>query len=105
MGEYKIKSGFITDQTDIRLAASGIAYEIEKATIHGVKSSDIRFQIDGLKDNNRFPHNLDYVDSFYDKKSGLSGTAFKDSNTGKVIVGFAGTNVNADGLVDIVNEY
>lgn len=104
MGEYEISSKFITDQTDYRLAVSGIAYEIEKLHVNGVKKGDVQGQINKLKNRHKFPSNLDYVDSFYDQKSGLSGVAFKDSNTGKVTVGFAGTNVNADGLVDIVAD-
>lgn len=101
MGDYQINSGFITDQTDYRLASAGIAYEVEKARVHHVKSTDIRKQINQLQYDRQFPKNLDYIDSFYDEKSGLSGVAFKDTKTNKVTVGFAGTNLKADAIQDI----
>lgn len=45
MGEYQIKSGFITDQTDFQLAIAGIAYEIEKAHIHNVDNKRVIKQL------------------------------------------------------------
>ncbi|MFI3202463.1 MAG: hypothetical protein R3Y54_13260, partial [Eubacteriales bacterium] len=38
-----------------------------------------------------FPDTLEYVDAFVDD-SGASGCAFRDTRTGEIIVGFAGTN-------------
>ncbi|OJG68128.1 hypothetical protein RV09_GL002239 [Enterococcus moraviensis] len=52
----------------------------------------INTQINNLKKKGKFPTNLDYIDSFYDPKTSSSGVAFLDNNTGKVVVGFAGTN-------------
>ncbi|WP_165038307.1 hypothetical protein, partial [Enterococcus sp. ZJ1622] len=41
-----------------------------------------------------FPTHLEFIDAFYDKRTSLSGVAFKDTQTGKVTVGFAGTNMD-----------
>lgn len=46
------------------------------------------------------PSNLEYIDDFYDEVTGTSGTAFKDKDTGKVIIAYSGTNVQADGFKD-----
>ncbi|WP_429950923.1 hypothetical protein [Enterococcus sp. AZ101] len=73
-------------------AISTIAYEVENAHFHKVPPKKIKTQIKNLKKKGKFPSNLDYVDSFYDPKTSSSGVAFLDNNTGKVVVGFAGTN-------------
>ncbi|MCQ9300772.1 hypothetical protein NQ043_06350 [Staphylococcus hyicus] len=54
--------------------------------------------------NNEFPSNLQYVDSFLDKKTGMSGVAFKDNNTNKVTIGFAGTNVGSGNTSDMIKD-
>ena len=46
------------------------------------------------------PNNLEYIDDFYDEVTGTSGTAFKDKDTGKVIIAYSGTNMEADGIKD-----
>lgn len=73
-------------------AISTIAYEVENAQFHKVPPKKIKTQIKNLKKKGKFPSNLDYIDAFYDPKTSSSGVAFLDNNTGKVIVGFAGTN-------------
>ncbi|EOH98816.1 hypothetical protein UAY_02085 [Enterococcus moraviensis ATCC BAA-383] len=73
-------------------AISTIAYEVENAHFHKVPPKTINTQINNLKKKGKFPTNLDYIDSFYDPKTSSSGVAFLDNNTGKVVVGFAGTN-------------
>ncbi|EHI74432.1 lipase [Streptococcus criceti] len=50
------------------------------------------------------PSNLEYVDSFYDKSTGTSGTAFKDTNTGEIIVAYTGTNLKGDMAFDVKTD-
>ena len=50
------------------------------------------------------PSNLEYIDDFYDPSTGTSGTAFKDKNTGKVVVSYTGTNPSGDFGMDISTD-
>ncbi|MFC3931532.1 DUF6792 domain-containing protein [Streptococcus dentapri] len=47
--------------------------------------------------------NLNYLDSFYDSSTGTSGTAFKDTETGEVIIAYTGTNAKVD-KQDVVTD-
>ena len=40
----------------------------------------------------RYSNKLEYLDDFYDKDTGTSGTAFKDKDTGEVILAYTGSN-------------
>lgn len=51
--------------------------------------------------NKKIPENLEYLDDFYDKVTGTSGTAFRDKNTGKIIVSYTGTNLDGNAGEDI----
>ena len=53
-------------------------------------------------EKNDFPDNLEYLDDFYDKDTGSSGTAFKDKDTGEVILAYTGTNLDNDKWNDAV---
>lgn len=90
--EAKIK--YLTNNTEETSAISVISYEVENALINKVPIRDIREKISDLQTSNQFPPNLQLIDAFYDPKTSLSGTAFLDRNTGEVIVGFAGTNLD-----------
>ena len=73
------------------LYASDITYEFEKARIAG--SNDNKILGDVKRDiNSTYPEKLEYLDDFYDKDTGSSGTAFKDKDTGEVILAYTGTN-------------
>ena len=82
---------------------SKVSYEIEKLLVKN-KNKNIGNYINELKKNNKFPPNLKYVDSYYDEKTGTSGSAFLDTNTGKIVLGYAGTNMDADGIKDILTD-
>ncbi|MFS7002475.1 hypothetical protein AB6863_09415 [Carnobacterium maltaromaticum] len=82
---------------------SKVSYEIEKLLVKN-KNQNIGNYINELKKNNKFPPNLKYVDSYYDEKTGTSGSAFLDTNTGKIVLGYAGTNMDADGIKDILTD-
>lgn len=92
MSEYEIKDKGIRHDSESTSAVSTISYEVENALVNGVSGRKIRDQIDKLKNNDKFPSNLELVDAFYDSKTSSSGVAFLDNHTGKVVVGFAGTN-------------
>ncbi|MEI5989060.1 hypothetical protein [Enterococcus crotali] len=95
MSDYEFNQEKIEDlktDSESTSAVSTISYEVENAMVKGVSKKKIVAKLNNLKDAGNFPSNLDYVDSFYDPKTSSSGVAFLDNNTGKVVVGFAGTN-------------
>ena len=75
------------------LYASEITYEFEKARITGSKNvlTAVKKEI-----KHSYPEKLEYLDDFYDKDTGTSGTAFKDKDTGEVILAYTGTNRDND---------
>ena len=81
------------------LYASEITYEFEKARISGSKNvlTAVKKEI-----KHSYPENLEYLDDFYDKDTGSSGTAFKDKDTGEVILAYTGTNRDNDKWNDVV---
>ena len=81
------------------LYASEITYEFEKARISG--SENVLKTVKN-KINHSYPENLEYLRDFYDKDTGSSGTAFKDKDTGEVILAYTGTNPNNDKWNDAV---
>lgn len=81
------------------LDAANLAYEFEKVRtkMPGVSSRELKVEAQREK---VIPNNLEYIDDFYDEVTGTSGTAFKDKDTGKVIIAYSGTNVQADDIKD-----
>ena len=81
------------------LDAANLAYEFEKVRtkMPGLDSSLLQEEAQRKK---VIPNNLEYIDDFYDEVTGTSGTAFKDKDTGKVIIAYSGTNMEADGIKD-----
>ena len=75
------------------LYASKTTYEFEKARISESKES-----LETVKRNMKgtYPEKLEYLDDFYDKDTGSSGTAFKDKDTGEVILAYTGTNLKSN---------
>ncbi|MBO0466620.1 hypothetical protein JZO73_03630 [Enterococcus plantarum] len=92
MSKYELKDKGIKVDSEPTSAVATISYEIENALVNGVSDRDIIKQLEALQENKKFPSNLQLVDAFYDPKTSSSGVAFLDNNTGKVVVGFAGTN-------------
>ncbi|MGG5341641.1 hypothetical protein [Enterococcus sp. AZ192] len=104
MSKYTIKDKNLKKDSESTSAVSTISYEVENAHVNKVEKKDIDKQIYDLQNKNKFPSNLQYIDSFYDSKNSSSGVAFLDKNTGKVVVGFAGTNWDngkLEGLKDV----
>ena len=83
------------------LYASNITYEFEKARIRGKREDEVLKDVKSNMKNN-YPEKLEYLRDFYDKDTGSSGTAFKDKDTGEVILAYTGTNPNNDKWNDAV---
>ena len=83
------------------LDSSNLSYEFEKVRITNPNEQDIAAIIDAVDSRKIIPNNLEYLDDFYDKVTGTSGTAFRDKNTGKIIVSYTGTNLDGNKLEDI----
>lgn len=83
------------------LDSSNLSYEFEKERITNPNEQDISAIIDEIDSRKKVPDNLEYLDDFYDKETGTSGTAFRDKNTGKVIVSYTGTNLESNGVEDL----
>ncbi|PHK50098.1 hypothetical protein [Staphylococcus edaphicus] len=103
--EYQIKSKNLTNYSEETSSISNISYEIENANSNNLNSTKINRQISNLKRNNKFPTNLEYVDSYMDPNTGTTSTAFLNQDTGKVTVGMAGTNVHGDQLKNTLNPF
>ena len=59
------------------LDGSNLSYEFEKDRIANPKEQDVSVVIKRVNSNKRIPENLEYLDDFYDKRTGTSGTAFR----------------------------
>lgn len=74
--EYQINPGNITSNSEETSSVSKISYEIENANNNDLKKRKIDTQIKVFKKNNKFPRNLEYVDSYTDHKTGTTTSAF-----------------------------
>lgn len=101
--EYKIDLSQTNGSSEETSAISLVSYEIENANYHNLSKFTIREQIQNLKNANKFPKNLEYVSSYTDPKSGTTASAFKNTDTGKVIVGMTGTNVHKEAFESELN--
>lgn len=103
MSNYDIQDKGIQSSTETTSAIATISYEVENALYNGLEKDDIDVQIQDLQENNKFPSNLEFVDAKYDPQTSFSAVAFRDTNTGKVTVGFAGTNLD-NGLGEKIKD-
>ena len=87
------------------LDASNLTYQVENVRVHESEETEPKKLLAEVNFRKEIPSNLEYIDDFYDPSTGTSGTAFKDKNTGKVVVSYTGTNPDGDfikdGLTDI----
>ena len=83
------------------LEGSNLSYEFEKERITNPNETDNSVVIKNVDERKKVPDNLEYLDDFYDKITGTSGTAFRDKNTGKIIVSYTGTNLDGNAGEDI----
>lgn len=86
------------------LYASNLSYEFEKQRIYGEKDVNT-----AVKDTNKqnYPEKLEYLEDTYDEKTGTSATAFRDKDTGEIILSYTGTNTESgwsEGIKDVVKS-
>ena len=90
------------------LYASDLTYEFERARIRG--EANIH---KAVKDSiaYSYPEKLEYLEDTYDEKTGTSATAFRDKDTGEIILSYTGTNLESgvregikDGLKSDIGE-
>ncbi|MCY1575099.1 hypothetical protein NW127_00225 [Staphylococcus pettenkoferi] len=101
---YKIKFDGLTKTTESTSAISKLSYGLETAYHQGLTKDEIKYQIKQAKNNDNFPPNLEYKETFNGTKTGLSTSVFVDKNTGKAIIGVAGTNINKDNILDSMQD-
>jgi len=81
--------------------ASFIVYHIEAMDKIKVPKRVIREYVNLQKTVNNFPQELDYICSFYDEKTGSSGTLFENVVEGNYILSYTGTNFYFDRQKDM----
>lgn len=76
------------------LYASDLSYEFEKARIQGANNADIVREAQDVS-GKKIPEKLEYLEDTYDEKTGTSATAFRDKDTGEIILSYTGTNLES----------
>ncbi|MGX7112383.1 SA1320 family protein [Gemella cuniculi] len=82
------------------LYASEYAYGFEKARIEGEMDNILKSAQD--LGNFKINTSLEYLEDAYDKGTGTSATAFKDKDTGEIILAYTGTNKDTDLWSDVI---
>lgn len=91
----------VLDGTNPTLDASDLSYEFEKARIKGATDKNVKKLYFDTEYKIK-PLNFEYVSSFRDPETGTSGTAFKDTISGKTIIAYTGTNPDSDLVNDAI---
>ena len=86
---------------EITSYASFIVYRIEAMDKIKIPKTMIREYINLQKTVGSFPEELNYVTSFYDTKTGSSGTLFENTDKGNYILSYTGTNFYFDRQKDM----
>ena len=73
--------------------ASNLAYGFETARVDGYGDDKVVAEAQRLRNYN-IPSNMEYLEDMYDPKTGTSGTAFRNKDTGEVILAYTGTNLS-----------
>ena len=81
--------------------ASFIVYHVEAMDKIKIPKTVIREYINLQKTVGSFPEELNYVTSFYDTKTGSSGTLFENTDKGNYILSYTGTNFYFDRQKDM----
>lgn len=102
--EYILEADDIRNNTELTSAVSLISYEIENANYNKLNTNKIKNQINKIKDSEHFPNNLEYLNSHTDPITGTTASAFKNMDTGKVIVGMTGTNFQKEAIRDFMKD-
>ena len=84
--------------------ASHLAYGFESVRKPGFNNYRIVDEAQKLRKYS-IPSNMDYLEDMYDPETGTSATAFRNKDTGEVILAYTGTNFQSeflkDGAVDV----
>ncbi|MGV3225408.1 hypothetical protein ACEE78_11845 [Staphylococcus hyicus] len=99
--EYEINSNGLKKNTEETSAVSLISYEIENANINSLSDRKKRNQIVKITNSEDFPSNLEFIKSHTDTWNGTTASAFRNTDTGKVIIGMTGTNLQTNALEDV----
>ena len=91
----------IRDRYELASYASFIVYHIEAMDKIKIPKTMIREYINLQKTVGSYPKELNYVTSFYDKKTGSSGALFENSAEGNYILSYTGTNFYFDRQKDM----
>ena len=86
--------------------ASHLAYGFETARVDGYGDDKVVAEAQRLR-NYTIPSNMEYLEDMYNSETGTSGTAFRNKDTGEVILAFTGTNFQSEFLKDVgtdINE-
>ena len=86
---------------EIASYASFIVYHVEAMDKIKVPKAMIREYINLQKKVGKFPEELNYITSFYDAKTGSSGTLFENTNERNHILSYTGTNFYFDRQKDM----
>ena len=73
--------------------ASNLAYGFETARVDEYGDDKVVVEAQRLREYN-IPSNMEYLEDMYDPKTGTSGTAFRNKDTGEVILAYTGTNLS-----------
>lgn len=86
--------------------ASHLAYGFETARVDGYGDDKVVAEAQRLR-NYTIPSNMEYLEDMYDPKTGTSGTAFRNKDTGEVILAYTGTNFSfrPEALNDVGTDF
>lgn len=89
---------------EITSHASSIVYHVEAMDKIKIPKTVIREYINLQKTVGSFPEELNYVTSFYDTKTGSSGTLFENTDKENYILSYTGTNFYFDRQKDMYTD-
>lgn len=92
-----------TTNTDTAYASS-LAYDFEVADKSGKTSNKDKISFVERELKTDIPSNLEFLESDRNASTGTAASAFKDRDTGEVIIAYTGTNLNADPDKDISTD-
>lgn len=84
--------------------ASHLAYGFETARVDGYGDDKVVAEAQRLRDYT-IPLNMEYLEDMYDPNTGTSGTAFRNKDTGEIILAYTGTNFRIDPSKDFGREF
>lgn len=88
--------------TDTAYAAA-LAYQFEAADKEGKKTNDSKIAYVTNR-GETIPSNLEFLESDRDASTGTAASAFKDKDTGEVIIAYTGTNLEVDPGKDVTTD-